>query len=199
MAGRKRLTREDWAAAALTALGEGGLSAVAVEPIAVRLGATKGSFYWHFANRDALVEAALTLWEQRNTTDVITAAAAAPDALGALRALVSQVLHSATAAADDPGAVEPALQAGAGHPLVGPTLERVSRRRLEHLQTMFAELGFDRDEAARRGLAAFTAYLGHVQIARATPALLPRGADLTAYIDSLITTLTTPGSTRGAA
>jgi Bacterial regulatory proteins, tetR family len=34
-------------AAALAAIAKGGLAAVAVEPLAARLGATKGSFYWH--------------------------------------------------------------------------------------------------------------------------------------------------------
>lgn len=191
---RKRLTREDWAAAALTALGEGGLAAVAVEPIAARLGATKGSFYWHFRNRDALVEAALELWERRNTTDVIAVAAAEPDPLKALRTLLTRVLAAVTEATGGAGAVEPALQADSDHPLVGPALERVSRRRLEHLQAMFAALGHAPDEADRRGLLAFTAYLGHVQMARATPSLLPRGADLTGYIDGLVTTLSSPAA-----
>lgn len=191
MPARKRLTREDWAAAALTALGDGGLAAVAVEPMAARLGATKGSFYWHFRNRDALVEAALELWERRNTTDVIAVAAAEPDPLEALRTLLSRVLGAVTEATGS-GAVEPALQADSDHPLVGPALERVSRRRLEHLQAMFAALGHDPDEADRRGLLAFTAYLGHVQMTRATPSLLPRGAALTAYVDGLVTALSSP-------
>ena len=55
-----RLSRDDWAGAALDAL-SGGLGAVAVEPLAARLGATKGSFYWHFRNRDELIAAALQL------------------------------------------------------------------------------------------------------------------------------------------
>ena len=52
---RRRLTREDWVAEATEVLATRGLSAVAVEPLAERLGVTKGSFYAHFANRDELV------------------------------------------------------------------------------------------------------------------------------------------------
>src|SRR5262249_59889731 len=48
---RTRLSRQAWVDAALEALGEGGLASVAVVPLAERLGATKGSFYWHFRNR----------------------------------------------------------------------------------------------------------------------------------------------------
>ena len=50
------LTPGDWARAALAAIARGGIAAVAVESIAADLGATKGSFYWHFKNRDALIQ-----------------------------------------------------------------------------------------------------------------------------------------------
>ena len=39
-----RLSAEDWALAALDVIAEQGLAAVAVEPLARRLGVTKGSF-----------------------------------------------------------------------------------------------------------------------------------------------------------
>ena len=58
-----RLSADDWAAAALEQIAEQGVSAVAVEPLARRLGVTKGSFYWHFPSRDALLQAALERWE----------------------------------------------------------------------------------------------------------------------------------------
>ena len=60
---KSRLSREHWIEAALDALGEGGVGAVAVEPLAARLGVTKGSFYWHFPSREALLVAALERWE----------------------------------------------------------------------------------------------------------------------------------------
>src|SRR3546814_2778554 len=58
-----RLSAEDWAQAALDLIAENGVAAVAVEPLARRLGVTKGSFYWHFPSRDALLQAALERWE----------------------------------------------------------------------------------------------------------------------------------------
>src|ERR1043165_5052884 len=86
-----RLSAESWAAAALDALIEDGVPAVAVEPLAVRLGATKGSFYWHFVNRDALVEAALALWERDRTEAVIAAMDAEPDPARRLHRLFTTV------------------------------------------------------------------------------------------------------------
>ncbi len=56
---RESLTAADWTEAALVALARGGLAAVGVEPLAKELGATKGSFYWHFADRNELIVSTL--------------------------------------------------------------------------------------------------------------------------------------------
>src|SRR5499427_6528851 len=93
---QRRLTREDWVTAALGAIADGGLAAVGVEPLAARLGATKGSFYWHFENRDALLETAIRRWEKETTTDVvaeITAAHGTP--ASQFRRLVADVIGRA--------------------------------------------------------------------------------------------------------
>ena len=46
------------------------------------LGVTKGSFYWHFVDRAALLQAVLARWEQRATDSVITWLAAVDDPRG---------------------------------------------------------------------------------------------------------------------
>lgn len=58
-----------WAAAALMA--KEGMDAVRIEPLAVALKVTKGSFYWHFEDRKALHLAILELWEQEATRRVV--------------------------------------------------------------------------------------------------------------------------------
>lgn len=188
MADRKRLSAHDWTAAALAALTRGGIAAVAVEPIAASLGATKGSFYWHFTGRDALLEAALLEWERTDTDDVITLVESEPDLHRRLRRLLAVALG---AGIERPGGrVELVLQAGADHPLVAPVLARVTARRLDYLAELFAALGFPPDDARQRSLLAYTAYLGHAQLAHATPDAAPRGDALPAYIHAVITTLT---------
>ena len=76
---RQSLTADDWATAALDAMAAGGLESVAIEPLARQLGVTKGSFYWHFANRDALIRAALERWEREETDDIIARVGDAAD------------------------------------------------------------------------------------------------------------------------
>ncbi|MGG7570548.1 TetR/AcrR family transcriptional regulator [Streptomyces sirii] len=184
---RRRLTALDWADAALAAMGEGGLAAVAVEPLAARLGTTKGSFYWHFANRDALVEAALRRWEELGTEAVIGEVEAEPDPVERLRRLLRRATDSA---AEDP--LEVSLLATAAQPRVAAALARVTERRIGYVASLFTELGFPEDEARRRGLLAYTAYLGHTQLGHAVPRSLPAGTARDRYLDAVIDTLVRP-------
>ena len=57
-----RLDAAAWIAAGFDALADGGIDAVRVEPLAKSLAITKGSFYWHFADRRALIDAMLAAW-----------------------------------------------------------------------------------------------------------------------------------------
>ncbi len=185
--GQRRLNRDDWITAALAAIADGGLRAVAVEPLAARLGATKGSFYWHFENRDALVDAAIRRWEKETTTDVaeeITAASDAPTSQ--FRRLVIGVIERAE---QDP--VGPALLASAAHPAVASALQRVTTARLNLITTVLRRLGFPPAEAGRRALLAYSAYLGHAQLARSTPGVLPAtSAGRRSYLDDAVSALT---------
>jgi AcrR family transcriptional regulator len=186
---RTRLSRRAWVQAALDAIAEGGLAAVAVVPLAKQLGATKGSFYWHFANRGALVEAALADWEQSHTAAVIAEIeASSDDPLQQLRLLFRRV--TALAARDR---IELALLATAGHPTVQPVLDRVTRRRIDFTAHLFQRLGFSRAQAKRRALLAYSAYLGHAQLVHATPQLLPRAqAAKRAYLNDVLVALISP-------
>lgn len=58
------LSRSDWLKAARLALLQGGVDAVRVERLARNLQVTKGSFYWHFKDREQLLEALLREWEE---------------------------------------------------------------------------------------------------------------------------------------
>ncbi|MGW6574417.1 TetR/AcrR family transcriptional regulator [Streptomyces sp. NPDC054945] len=166
---RKRLTADDWADAALAALVERGLAAVAVEPLAAALGTTKGSFYWHFTNRDALVAAALARWEESSTERIIRAMEAVePDPAARLDALLRGAI---VAAVDDPREVR--LLAAGDHPEVAAALARVTERRVGYLAHLFELLGFPAPEARRRGFFAYTSYLGHAQLAHAVPGAVP--------------------------
>ena len=185
-----RKTPEDWTRAALTAISEGGLAAVAVEPLAIRLGTTKGSFYWHFANRDALLDAALARWEEQTTTEILSEVAKTEaDPADRLRLLIVRVVAMAE---QDP--IGLALASAAAHPAVKPVLTRVTRTRIDAIVGLFTQLGFAPDEAKSRALLAYSAYLGHGQLAHSTPEFLPHDPEAKlAYLNLVLHTLTRAG------
>ncbi len=178
----RRLTADDWVRAALAAVGEQGLAGVAVEPLAARLGTTKGSFYWHFRNRDALVEAVLKLWERRHTEMVIEVVAAENDPRQRLRALLFASLGDVTSAG-----IEVNLMASADQPVVAATLRRVVDRRLAFLRDIFRALGLGHGEAERRALFAYASYLGTAELDRRLPGVLPEAtASRSSYVEGVI-------------
>ncbi len=65
------LGRDDWLRAARIALLNGGIEDVRVERMARHLRVTKGSFYWHFKDRDELLEVLLREWEEELRLDII--------------------------------------------------------------------------------------------------------------------------------
>jgi AcrR family transcriptional regulator len=182
--GRRRLEAADWEKAALEALARGGVGAVAVEPLAAALGVSKGSFYWHFADRSALVRAALARWERAETVDVMAALEHEPRP----RQRMAEVLRAGLSGALG-GAIDAALLADAADPLVAPVLRRVTVARLGYTTRLFTLLGLGRAEARQRALLAYAAYVGHFALQRAAPALLPRRTAARAYADHVIATL----------
>ena len=182
--------------AACRAIAAGGVGAVAVEPLAQRLGVTKGSFYWHFPNRDALLRAALTRWEEVETEGVIRALAEINDPRDRLIRLIAEAF-AGDEEAGDPEPAEPvrgvaftlAVADAADDPMVQPVLRRVSERRISYLEECFRALGLAPEEACQRALLAYTAYVGTLRLAREAPDRMPRGEDGRAYRRHLVATL----------
>src|SRR5690606_22732470 len=119
-----RMRAEAWAVAALDVIAEQGLAAVAVEPLARRLGVTKGSFYWHFPSREALLVAALERWEAMEQETVFGQPEAIPEPRARLRALSQLVAPELK-----PHIIYSELLKALDHPVVQPVLHRVSQRR----------------------------------------------------------------------
>lgn len=158
---KPRLSADDWERAALETLAESGLAAVAVEPLARRLGVTKGSFYWHFPTREALIQAAIERWERSDEDEVLVPTASIADPRERLRELIRQVSRKRQA-----HAIFAALFRSLDQPLIAPLVERVSARRIDFLTDAFRHAGFGAGVSANRARLAFSAYVGFVQLAQ---------------------------------
>ena len=71
MAARARTPASAWIETGLRALAAGGPDAVRIDQLSRSLGATRGSFYWHFTDREALLTSLLDTWEREATDEVL--------------------------------------------------------------------------------------------------------------------------------
>lgn len=154
-----RLSAVDWANAALDVIADDGVAAVAVEPLARRLGVTKGSFYWHFPSREALLSAALERWEAMEQETVFGKLEAFPEPRERLKALFQLVAHELK-----PHKIYSELLKALDHPVVQPVLARVSQRRMDYLAASFRQAGMPRLEAINRARLTYAAYVGFLQL-----------------------------------
>jgi AcrR family transcriptional regulator len=161
MAAITRTPRSRWIEEGLRALAAGGPDAVRVEALARALGVTKGGFYGHFADRNALLEEMLDTWERRSTEEVVERVERQGGDVrirlrraGALT--FSRELLPIDLAIRDWSRRDPA---------VAERLRRVDNRRMDYLRLLFGALSADQDEVEARSMLAFSLAIGHHFIA----------------------------------
>lgn len=174
---KSSLTADDWASAALDAISERGIEGLAVEPLARALGVTKGSFYWHFSNRDALLERALDLWEQQDTDDVHRRVAQEADPNRRIERLITESNASRRASR-----IHQALASASRNPAIAACIHRVSERRMAFLLDCYQALGLSEHSARLWARMAYSVYLGSLQLRHDLPQEWPP-ADTPAFDD----------------
>ncbi len=138
-----RTPREKWVEEGLRALAAGGPESVRIEPLAQALGVTKGGFYWHFENRQALLEEMLDAWERQSVEEVIERVEGGG---GEPRAKLRR-LFGLAASHGGLLLVDLAVRDWARRePKVAARLRRVDNRRLAYLRSLFRAFCPDEDE-----------------------------------------------------
>jgi AcrR family transcriptional regulator len=168
--GQRPLSPDDWTQSALAAIARGGIGAVAVEVIAAELGATKGSFYWHFKNRDALIQAALDRWERERTETVIDDLEQEPDPAVRLKKLLGATFRRGPS-----DRAEIALLADPGHPAALRAVRRAAERRITYIARQLEALGWTPDDAHDRAVLLYYIYVGYLQMAHVAPEVISGG------------------------
>lgn len=165
----KKLDVIAWTDAALDLLATSGIDGVRVELLAKELEVTKGSFYWHFKDRDALFERMLSRWRQAATLALIERLdrkeASAEERLSRLLRLPLAGRRSAKAAD-----VELAIRLwGRRDQRAREALREVDQLRLRYLADLIRALGASDEEAEARAILAYS-YM------RVAPSLIPADA-----------------------
>lgn len=164
-----RLDKTDWIRAGLKTLSREGIDAVRVEPLASKLKVTKGSFYWHFKDRKALLTAMLSLWKREATHAIIDEVEQrGGPAKVRLRTLFEIVLQS-------DGTLELAVRAWATtDKTVASAIKTIDRNRIGYTEQLFHELGFSRVEATARAHLAYRSLIGQYAMGHNQPGIGPK-------------------------
>ena len=153
-----------WIDAASDALAEGGIDAVRIDPLAKRLGVTRGSFYWHFTDRAALHQAMLKEWRKRASYQVgsrIESRTSAPDE----RLQQTLKLPNSTPRAKRAAAIELAIRLWARRdPEAAKAVRHIDRVRLDYYAKLYSDMGVAPADARKRAFMFYAALMAQAFI-----------------------------------
>ncbi len=151
---KKLDSKEDLLAAGLEILTEHGPDGLRIEPLCRRLGVTKGSFYHHFANRDAFFHELLSFWVRRNTLDIIDEVNRASGSLERRMRMVREAMAM-------PAGPDEAVRAwGLRSEIAAWYVAKADALRREYLSELF--LPFVDNDPVRADLTAALTYAAHL-------------------------------------
>jgi AcrR family transcriptional regulator len=146
--------------AAFRVMATGSIDDVKVERLAADLGVTKGSFYWHFADRSALLAAIRDRWVELDTEaviDFVDRASEPDDPVGAMEQLFLLIFSSST----EPGGIEAAIREwSARDPEMAERCQAVDERRLTYVTDLLVAAGLEADVARGRAEVLYRMVIG---------------------------------------
>jgi AcrR family transcriptional regulator len=157
-----RTPRSSWIDEGLRALAAGGPDAVRIELLAQALGVTRGGFYWHFTDRNALLDEMLDTWERATTDEVIERVESEG---GDARAKLQRTF-ALTSASDGLLAIDLAVRDWSRRDqTVAERLRRIDNRRMDYLRSLYRTFCSDPDDVEARCMLSFSLLIGNHFIA----------------------------------
>ncbi len=154
---RSQLQRFDWLLKALDIFVAEGIDAVRITRLAQDLGVTRGSFYWHFKNREDLIDALVSYWKDKNTAAITESVNHAGDLADGIFRFFETCID---AARFDPR-LDLALREWARRSAKVRTLvDREDEARIEALCDFFSRFGYDMPEALIRARVLYYSQIG---------------------------------------
>ena len=149
MTRKTRLSKSDWLTAGFSALIQYGPAALKAEPLARRLGTTKGSFYWHFDDVPAYHGALLDVWEAEALSPLARILEEEPNSGAKLRRLGQQITDYSSPVTDGKNP-ERAVRAWAqGGAKVAQRVAKVDNLRLNLLTELLRDSDITNPDWAR--------------------------------------------------
>ena len=152
---RSTLTPADWIERATLVLTDHGIDAVRVDVLARLLGVTRGSFYWHFKDRNDLLRSVLHAWRTAATDQVIERfERQCEDPRLLIKELISLPFRGRSA--EHAARIELAIRGWARRDTMArEAVDEVDARRISYHVQCFKALGFAPQEAQGRAFALY--------------------------------------------
>ena len=156
---RPQLDRAAWIQAALDTLADEGVTGIRVEVLAKRLHVTKGSFYWHFKDRQDLLAGVLDTWKDGRIRDIIKQTRPEP---GKEEAQIFHVIDVYSASRNKKCIlIELAMREWARRDApAAATVEEVDAWRLRCARELFLAIGLPLHEASTRSMLLYAYVFG---------------------------------------
>lgn len=157
-----RGSREIWLEAAYKTLLDSGVDSVKILSLAKDLKLSRTSFYWFFKDRDALLDALLLLWQDKNTTSLcrqteVNASSLAEATLNLFDCWLDNDLFDSC--------FEHAVRSwGLQSHTVAHALEHADTTRLEAIRNMFIKYGCEPLVADVRSRALYLTQIGYISM-----------------------------------
>ncbi len=157
-----RGSAELWLDAAYEALVSGGVEAVKVAPLAEKLRMSRTSFYWHFADREALLAGLIARWQGRNTGNLIARCEAKA-------ATITEAMLNLCDCWIDPALFDSRLEFAIrtwalNDPALARTLAEADAARIAAIGQVFKQFGYAPDEADVRAHAVYLTQVGYITL-----------------------------------
>lgn len=161
---RATLTPELWVEAATEVLTDQGIDHVRVDLLAKALGVTRGSFYWHFKDREDLLRQVLEAWRQRATLQLTRRLeTASPDPVAQLRDVISLPFRGRSA--QRAARIELAIRAWARRDAMArQAVDEADALRIGYIAQVFSGLGFGIAEARNRAFLLYSYVVAESQL-----------------------------------
>ena len=154
-----RMTREAWIEAGIDALVDAGIANVKIQVMAKKLAVSRSSFYWFFADLQALHGELLECWLRKNTSPILERT------LRPAPTVTRAVCHIFECWVD-PGLFDPRLDAavrswGQVDTAVRTVVDQADDQRVDAITRMFLRYDYPEDEAFIRARVLYFTQIGH--------------------------------------
>ncbi len=160
---RRKLTKQDWLKEGMRALGEKGIESIRVENLCERQNVTRGSFYWHFQDREDFLNGVLSHWMEHEIYGIIHRV----EKLGGNTYQKMENLFAEANSGKVDFSAELAIRLWArSDKEVARLVEKVDEDRFIYLVDRFLEMELSKSAAVQRSFSIYSLIFGEAMIRR---------------------------------